>query len=55
MSEKKIALVGPTGIVGEAIVETILQEADDSWSLVTYSNRELSVEFEKLKKIMCFN
>ncbi|ROL58223.1 NAD-dependent epimerase/dehydratase family protein [Bacteroidetes/Chlorobi group bacterium Naka2016] len=54
MSEKKIALVGPTGIVGEAIVETILQEADDSWSLVTYSNRELSVEFEKLKKNYVF-
>lgn len=54
MNEKRIALLGPTGIVGEAIVETILQESDNSWSLVTFSNRELTIEFEKLKKNYVF-
>ncbi|MGC8748597.1 MAG: SDR family oxidoreductase [Candidatus Kapaibacteriota bacterium] len=50
MNEKKIVLLGPTGIVGEAIVETLLQENDNSWSLVTFSNKELAIEFDRLGK-----
>lgn len=51
---KKIAIIGATGIVGEATLELILQESDSSIEVVAYSNNELQVEFEKLKKSYAF-
>jgi dTDP-4-dehydrorhamnose reductase len=51
MSHKKIALVGPTGIVGEAILEILIQETANQWDLVAFSNREFAIETDKLKEI----
>lgn len=51
---EKVALLGATGIVGEAILEIFLQEAYDTFEIITFSNRELAVEFEKLKKSYVF-
>ncbi len=50
MKTKKIALIGATGIVGEAILEVILQECNDSVEMVAFSNNPLKIEFPNLKK-----
>ncbi|MCX7909506.1 MAG: sugar nucleotide-binding protein [Ignavibacteria bacterium] len=54
MAENKVALLGPTGIVGEATIEVLLQELDNDWEIIAFSNKELSIEFERLKKIYTF-
>lgn len=51
---KKVVLLGATGIVGEAILEIFLQEAYDTFEVITFTNRELAVEFERLKKSYVF-
>ncbi|MFN3781951.1 MAG: sugar nucleotide-binding protein, partial [Candidatus Kapaibacteriota bacterium] len=52
---KKIAIIGATGIVGEATLELILQESDSSTEVVAFSNNELQVNFEKLEKSYAFS